>query len=179
MFKTGSASSLGSSYQPQSFAGQSLHAGGGGSAIENGQRENGYPLPTPSTLISDGLQRNDSSFLASLGHKAVEEQGLGSAPMLVQNDAYLSVNDRHTLAAVASEGRVSEASTSVDFQIGTPKRPSGSPTAEMEERTSSLHVHDGYLERHRRTDTDRSAPPSSLSDAERRELEQKVQVSGD
>lgn len=186
MFKSGStASSLGSaSVIPQvPFTSANLQTAyaSGQDSLEQGYKENGYSLPTPSTIV-DGGDRQDiappsSSFLPSFGQQLEGEKPMENdfrdiqvTPRLVSQGATVSVNDVDMHERVSTESEVlgMGMGPSVDFQIGTPQYQRGSPV----EREGVSYGQDGYLRPHNSMDMVQSA----MSEVERRQLEQNVQV---
>ena len=139
--------------------------------------DNGYPQSTPSIITSGPLYQNGgSSILPSFGLKETETEGIistSTAEVAVPRGAELSLSNRDTYKP--SGDALIETMNSIDFQIGTPHRLSGSPN---EEGQGQIPLHDGYGG----AGSDRVVLPPPplqvlLSEEERRELEQKIQVS--
>ena len=191
MFKSGSAaSSMGSSSMiPQapflSASLQTTYVSG-----QNALEQNGYSLPTPSTIVDGGSHHQDiaplsTSFLPNFeqqlnkDEKAMESDDFHDiqvTPRLVSHGASVAVNDVDMHEHVSTENEVlgMGMGPSVEFQIGTPQYQRGSPV-EREEEVS--YGQDGYLRPHNSMDVQQAAMvQSAVSEVERRELEQKVQV---
>ena len=203
MFKSGSAaSSLGStSVIPQApFASSSYQAtyASGRNSIEQGHKENGYSLPTPSTIVDGGNHQDDNtappsaSFLPSFGHQQLkDEKAMESdlrdvqvTPRPFSYGATVAVNDvdmREEHASTENEVLGMGMGPSVDFQIGTPQYQRGSPV----EGEGVSYGQDGHhLRRHNSSPGVQlqqqavvmAGTGSAVSEVERRELERKVQV---
>ena len=204
MFKSGSAaSSLGStSVIPQApFASSSYQAiyASGRNSIEQGHKENGYSLPTPSTIVDGGNHQDDNiappsaSFLPSFGHQQLKDEkamendlrDVQVTPRPFSYGATVAVNDvdmREEHASTENEVLGMGMGPSVDFQIGTPQYQRGSPV----EGEGVSYGQDGHhLRRHNSSPGVQllqqqavvmAGTGSAVSEIERRELERKVQV---
>ena len=190
MFKSGSAaSSLGSASMmpPAPFMSTSHQAtyAAGQNSLEQGHMENGYTLPTPSTIIEgsheDIAPPSATFFIPNFGQQFEEEKGMKNdlhdvqvTPMLVPHGATVVINDVDMQTHVSTENEVLGMGMGppVDFQIGTPQYQRGSPV-EREEVSQGL---DGYLRSHNSLDVQQAVVRSAVSEVERTKLEQKVQV---
>ena len=160
----------------------------GRNSLEQGHKENGYSLLTPSTIVDGGNHRDDNiappsaSFLPSFGHQQLQDE------KAVENDlrdgqvtprpfsygATVAVNDvdmREEHASTENGVLGMGMGPSVDFQIGTPQYQRGS------------YGQDGHHLRHHDSSPDVQQQQavvagigSAVSEVERRELERKVQV---
>ena len=165
---------MSSSLQPTYAMGQD--------SLEQGHKENGYSLPTPSTIIDQDIAPPSASFLPSFGQQLEDERAMESdlhdaqlTPRLVSHGAAtVAVNDVDMQEHVSAENEVlgMGMGPSVDFQIGTPQYQRGSPV----EREGVSYGQDGYLRPHNSLDVQQAVVQSAVSEVERRELEQKVQV---
>ena len=157
----------------------------GQDALEQGHKENGYSLLTPSTIVGGSHQDiapPSASFLLSFGQQLEDEKAMENdlhdvqlTPRLVSHGAAtVAINDVDMQEHVSAENEVlgMGMGPSVDFQIGTPQYQRSSPI----EREGVSYGQDGYLRPHNSLDVPQAVVQSAMSEVERRELEQKVQV---
>ena len=172
MFQSGSTASLGSSTIPLLSAGEALYAGG--LSLDHTHKQNGH---------SNGSfgERNGFSnpSLSLLPNSELQTEGdtTDTAPSLVPHtfDSNLLTNDRGGLAPPSDV--VMDPQPVVDFQIGTPQYQRSSPADSEKEMTALLR--DGHVTptfAHTGAGVGRTAQQLSITDVERRELEQKIQV---
>ena len=172
MFRSGSTASLGSSTIPLLSAGEALYAGG--LSLDHTHKQNGHS--NGSFGERNGFS-NPSLSLVANSELQTEGDTTDTAPSLVPHtfDSNLLTNDRGGLAPPSDV--VMESQPVVDFQIGTPQYQRSSP-ADSEKEVTAL-IHDGHLTptfTHTGAGVGRAAQQLSISDVERIELEQKIQV---
>ena len=153
-------------------------------SLEQGHnKENGYSLPTPSTIVESIHQdvANPTSFLSGFGHQLGDEKGVESdlhvqpTPRLVSHAETVALNDVDGHAHVSGENEILGMGPPVDFQIGTPQQQRGRSPVERE-GVNHMHSHDGYSRPHNSLDMQQTVVQSAISDTERRELEHKIKV---
>jgi hypothetical protein len=198
MFKSGSAaSSVGSaSMIPQApFTSTSYQAtyASGRNSIDQGHKENGYSLPTPSTIIDGGFHQDDiappsTSFLPSFGQQLQNEKAMDNdlrdvqvTPRPFLYGATVAVNDVDMQEHASTENEVlgMGMGPSVDFQIGTPQYQRSSP---VEGEGVRYGQDGGYLRPRNSLDVQQQqaavvvGAQLAVSVVEKGELERKVQV---